>query len=74
MNLRYEITTSELLDGRVLQKVDLVEGSIHQNIINQVVDLRDLQIREILVKMGWTPPSQVADHIENNGDANHQSR
>jgi hypothetical protein len=55
VNMKYKITTKYNPDV-IKQSVSLeVEDRILSK-YNQIIEIRDKQIREALIKLGWSPP------------------
>ena len=57
-SLNFEVSTKFFPDGRIEQELVDIRGRI----MRQVIDTQDQQIKEALIKLGWTPPDkQEAD-------------
>lgn len=57
--MKYTVKTTPMIDGRILQEVDLEAQNIVKNIMRDVLDTKEQQIKEALIKLGWTPPGHV---------------
>jgi hypothetical protein len=60
--MQYEIVTQLLADDRIAQDVNVVNDTlppIHETIIREVFNIREQQLREALIKLGWTPPTGI---------------
>lgn len=53
--ISYEIKT-EVAGSTITQELDLVSADIREQLMRRVMDLGEQQIRDALIKMGWTPP------------------
>ena len=54
----FELTTTPSSDGVITQElVALGPGDVRQTIMRQVMDTSEQQIRDALIALGWTPPS-----------------
>lgn len=56
MNYGLEVTTTPLPDGKITLTVDVFGPSFREQLMRRVVDTQEKQIREALIKLGWTPP------------------
>lgn len=57
--MRYELVTTvwpELIRQRILC-IDLHTTDIPQEVWNQMIDLQDKGVRDALISLGWTPPT-----------------
>jgi len=57
MNNSYKIECTIQADGKILQELGYFSDGIYTNIVRQVIDTQEQQIRDALVKLGWTPPN-----------------
>jgi len=57
MNHRIDITTIPTSDGRITQTVCSVLDSVNTQLMRTVLNTSDQQIRDALIELGWTPPS-----------------
>lgn len=43
--------------------VDLIQDTVHiQNMSVEIVDLKEKQVHDALIEMGWTPPKTYLPH------------
>ena len=56
----FVVTTSiDDTDGAIVQDTDyIVDGKIIESVQN-VIALQEAQVREALIKLGWTPPTSI---------------
>lgn len=56
----YRINTQVFADGKITQQSELVDDHLPslRDIARRVIDTQDQQIREALIKLGWTPPGE----------------
>lgn len=55
--MEIHVKTSFTADGIIATQVlDDRDRDIRLNIATQVINTRDAQVREALIKLGWTPP------------------
>ena len=54
----YTINTAWNQSGLIEQTVDWGMGDLHRQLVRQVMDTKESQIREALIALGWTPPSE----------------
>lgn len=55
--MQIHVKTSWSPDGTIAtQVVDERDNGIRMNIAMQVINTRDAQVRDALIKLGWTPP------------------
>jgi hypothetical protein len=54
--MRYVINTDVLDDGKIYQDVQFDMGDIKERIFHQIIDTREQQTIDALIKLGWTPP------------------
>ncbi|MDH0639081.1 hypothetical protein N5D52_19275 [Pseudomonas sp. GD03860] len=55
--MQIHVKTSYSPDGMIAtQVIDDRDRDIRLNIAIQVINTRDAQVREALIKLGWTPP------------------
>ena len=51
-----DVRTSVYPEGLIVTEVIDDIGTCHERLMRQVMDTKDQQIREALIKLGWTPP------------------
>lgn len=55
--MQIHVKTSFTPDGIIFtQVIDDRERDMRLNLATQVINTRDAQVREALIKLGWTPP------------------
>ena len=52
------VTTTD--NGRIISDIEMVRGGVREQITRYVIDTADAQVKQALVKLGWTPPKQDA--------------
>jgi hypothetical protein len=62
------LTTKIIKGGRILQEYQAFDPVLETNhsLIRWIIDLRDQQVRECLIKLGWTPPDRQEPDIGEN--------
>jgi hypothetical protein len=55
MKYGFEIVTKPTVDGKVVQEL---HSTNLDHLIRCVIDTQEQQIREALIALGWTPPSE----------------
>lgn len=59
MTTSYQVNIS-IADKRIVSDYEMVSpNGIREMIIRQVIDTGDAQVREALIKLGWTPPDEA---------------
>lgn len=59
MNTKLKIETAYTADGIIIQDDIFVDQESVVNIFNRcLIDVREKQIRDALIALGWTPPKQ----------------
>jgi len=53
----FEVTTKHGLDGTIIQEVYSVRNDIREQIMQRVMNTQEQQIKDALIKLGWTPPN-----------------
>ncbi|MCR4302275.1 MAG: hypothetical protein NUV51_11730 [Sulfuricaulis sp.] len=65
---KYDLRVKATPDGKIIREVDMVSTSFNEdvqtNILRQVVDTMEVQTREALVGIGWTPPKPIAANVK----------
>lgn len=56
-----DVRTSVYPEGLIVTEVIEDLGVYRERIMRQVVNTKDQQIREALIKLGWTPPPNSRD-------------
>lgn len=56
-----DVRTSVYPEGLIITEVIEDLGIYRDRIMRQVVNTKDQQVREALIKMGWTPPPNSRD-------------
>lgn len=57
-----DVRTSVYPEGLIVTEVIDDIGTHHERLMRQVMDTKDQQIREALIKLGWTPPGGAQPH------------
>ena len=52
----FEIVTTPKETGEIVQEIFSVHDDIRSLITRRVMDTSEQQIREALIRLGWTPP------------------
>ena len=55
MNFNYEVETL-VKDDTILQAVYSDFEGVRERLFSEILDLREAETREALIKLGWTPP------------------
>ena len=55
------LTTLPMTDGKIIQELSNRMGDIENQMTRWIMDTRENGVREALVQLGWTPPSQDGD-------------
>jgi len=53
----WEIVTTPSENGKIVQETFSIANGIRERIMRQVLDTSEQQIRDALIKLGWTPPN-----------------
>ena len=62
--MKYTVKTTPFTDGKILQIVDLESQNIIQTIMRDVLYTKEKQVKEALIKLGWTPPNATKTNQE----------
>lgn len=54
--MKYTVSTDILKDERILQEIKHEHNDIETTIMRDVFDVKEKQLRDALVKLGWIPP------------------
>lgn len=57
-NLKYIITTNLYQNGIIEQIIDYESYDIQNIIMRNILNIKEDQIKEALIKLGWTPPNE----------------
>lgn len=57
-----DVRTNAYPEGLIVTEVIDDIGTYRQRIMRHVMDTQDKQIREALIKLGWTPPDDAEPH------------
>ena len=67
--MKYTVKTTPFTDGKILQIVDLESENMIQTIMRDVLDTKEKQIKQALIKLGWTPPNgEITDCTQSEKD------
>ncbi|MBK7352662.1 MAG: hypothetical protein IPI97_08195 [Nitrosomonas sp.] len=55
MRNRVELNTYADADGKIIQEIFYIENGVVKTVDFRIMDTCDDQIREALIKLGWTP-------------------
>jgi hypothetical protein len=55
-SIRYEVTTKLLGDYTIVTEVSSVVDDVITKLTRSVLNTQEVQVREALIKQGWTPP------------------
>ena len=58
MDNGYVVETAICEDGLISQDTIYVANGIREQIMQQVINTKDAQIRQALIDLGWTPPDE----------------
>lgn len=53
---KYAIKTTPFVDGRIIQDICFEKDDSVQRITSFLINTREVQVREALIQLGWTPP------------------
>jgi hypothetical protein len=53
----FEVVTSPQPDGTIVQETFATHAGIRERIMMRVMRTQDQQIRDALIALGWTPPT-----------------
>ncbi len=53
------VTTSYETSGHIHQRVEFCGPKISKTVVKHIVNVREKQIREALIRMGWKPPEEL---------------
>lgn len=60
-NTKFEIKT-QVIDNAIIEQETLsIVHDYKEQVVRQLFDTREKQIREALIKLGWTPPKENED-------------
>jgi DnaJ-class molecular chaperone len=55
--MKVNVKTDIFEDGKIIQEVFTEEvPNIMNSLIRTVIDTKEIQVRQALIKLGWTPP------------------
>lgn len=54
----FEVITTPLEDGRITQEMIEIANDVRRTVDYQLIDTRDVQVRQALIALGWTPPKE----------------
>ncbi len=54
----YTIKTEWTPAGKIMQTMDYELGDIRGQLIHQVLDTKEAQLRDALIALGWAPPKE----------------
>lgn len=54
--MKYEIKTQVMSNGDLSQTVNRLTEDASETLRHQVIQISDQQVREAMIKLGWTPP------------------
>lgn len=57
----FEIVTTPLPDGKILQDTYSISVGVKEQIMRRIMDTKESQVREALIELGWTPPAGRID-------------
>ena len=60
----FEVVTTPFFDGRIVQETYSVNHGVREQIIQQVLNTQEQQIRAALMVLGWTPPNGSGGEIQ----------
>lgn len=55
MNIDCKIETS-IIDSKVYQSIHTMIDGIRHDLVTYITDTREKEIKDALIKLGWTPP------------------
>ena len=61
MNLKYTIDTQLVNNEKFYIELSSEFNGIRETIMREIIDLKELSIREALIKLGWTPPKGIEE-------------
>lgn len=61
MEIGYRIDTKIMPDGKIVQELSEVMDDMKQTLLRSVMDTKEQQTREALIRLGWTPPQENPD-------------
>lgn len=64
--MEYKLKTDIYEDSIICQTLYAEIQPVHTKIMQDIVNLRDEQVKEALIKLGWTPPNKEQKPIEDN--------
>jgi hypothetical protein len=63
MNLAINIKT-EVSKDRISQEFSSEINGVHERLYTQAVELADQGVRQALIELGWTPPTEIqVEHL-----------
>lgn len=60
----YEVKTTIFGDGKILQTIEKAAFGTKTEVLRNVLDTMDAQLRQGLIDLGWTPPPEASPAAE----------
>jgi uncharacterized coiled-coil protein SlyX len=60
----FEVVTTPSEDGKIVQETFSIATGIRERIMRQVLDTSEQQIRDALIRLGWTPHNEEGENAE----------